>query len=965
MIPDTRPLAQLLRQRITGEVRFDSSSLAMYATDSSNYRQVPVGVVVPRTIDDVVATITTCREFDIPILNRGAGTSLAGQTCNAAIILDFSKYLNNVLELSPELRWARVQPGTILDDLCNRAQLHELTFGPDPATRDRCTLGGMLGNNSCGVHSIMSGRMSDNVEELEILTSDGVRMRVGPTTEEELEQIIAEGGRRGEIYAGLKRIRDRYGDLIRTRFPKLPRRVSGFNLDELLPENGFNVARALVGTEGTCVTILEAKLRLVPNPRSRSLLVLGYKDVFTSADESPRIMESKPIGLEGLDEYLRSFQLAKPNLTPEEASLLPEGHGWLLVEFGGDTREEADTKAQELISRLSRAPSVPSVKFTTPREARMVWDLRKSGLGATAFLPGGRNAWPGWEDAAVPPHKLGAYLREFTVLRDSYRYESAMYGHFGDGCVHMRLNFDLFSREGVKKFVSFIDAAGDLVASHGGSMSGEHGDGQARAHLLPKMFGDELVEAFHEFKQIWDPKRLMNPGKVVDSRGPDENLRLGSEYRPWRPETTFRFPESDGSFARAMLRCIGVGKCRRLEGGGMCPSFMVTREETHSTRGRARLMQEMLRGEIIRDGWRSEEVKESLELCLSCKACKTDCPTRVDLATYKAEFLSHYYRGHWRGMSAYVIGLIPWWARLASIAPGIANFFSQTEPFAGIMKRVTGIARERRLPRFAPQTFRTWFGKRRSVETGEGRRVILWADTFNNHFSPDVARAATEVLESAGWRVELPRRHLCCGRPLYDHGFIDLAKRLLREILHELHQEIEAGTPVIVLEPSCAAVFRDELTALFPDDASALKLSRQTFLFAEFLQKYAPDLTVACLEQDALFHGHCHQRAIAGTRSDEILLERMGVKVETPENGCCGMAGGFGFRAATFPVSVQIADRALTPALKEATNDTLVVADGFSCREQIRHVSGREALHLAQVIRMALQLHEKDRPPTG
>jgi FAD/FMN-containing dehydrogenase/Fe-S oxidoreductase len=879
--------------------------------------------------------------------------------------MDFSKFVNRVVGVDPDRKLARVQPGTILDDLRDAAEKHRLTFAPDPATHDRCTLGGMIGNNSCGIHSIMSGRTSENIEELEILTYRGVRMRVGRTTEEELDAIILQGGPRGEIYSRLRALRDRYADLIRARFPRLPRRVSGYNLDDLLPENGFDLARALVGTEGTCVTILEATVRLVYSPPVRSLLVLGYPDVFTAADRVPEILTFGPVGLEGMDDYLRNFLRAKRGLRPEEVDLLPEGTGWLLVEFGGETREDADAKARRLMDAFDGKPGAPSMKLANARETALVWEVRKSGLGATAFLPGGKNTWPGWEDAAVPPDRLGGYLREFAALRDRYGYESAMYGHFGDGCVHMRLDFDLQSREGIAKFVRFIDEAGDLIVRHGGSMSGEHGDGQARAFLLPKMFGPELVEAFREFKATWDPDGKMNPGKIVDSYGPDENLRLGENYKPWQPETHFHFPEGDGDFARTTLRCVGVGKCRRLEGGTMCPSFMATREEKYSTRGRARLFQEMIRGDVIRNGWRSREVKEALDLCLSCKGCKTDCPVNVDMATWKAEFLSHYYKGRVRPLEAYAMGLIHRWARIASLFPVLANRAMQAPVLGRAMKRVLGIAPERRMPKFAAESFRKWFSRNRGWRSpkkgGDAgaewqQTVVLWADTFNNHFLPDTARAALEVLEAAGWKVVVPRQSLCCGRPLYDHGMLDLAKRLLRQVLKALRAEIAAGVPVVVLEPGCAAVFRDELPNLFPGDEAAQRLSGQVYLLAEFLEKFAPDWRRPRLARKAVFHAHCHHKAVMNVHHDEALLAAMGIEAGAPEPGCCGMAGSFGFRRENYDISMQIGERALLPAVRSAGPDDLVIADGFSCRKQIAQATGRDALHLAQVIRMALEL---------
>src|SRR5579885_559501 len=711
---DLVALAKSLRRAVSGEVAFDEGSRALYAADASNYRQPPIGIVIPRTTDDVIATIATCRSYGVPVLNRGGGTSLAGQCCNAAVVIDMSKYLNHIVEIDPARRLAVVEPGVILDDLRAEAEKHGLTFGPDPATHNRCTLGGMLGNDSCGVHSLMAGKTVDNTDSLDVLTYSGLRLTVGKTDDSELNELLRQQDARATIYRRLRALRDRYGDLVRERYPKIPRRVSGYNLDELLPEKGFNVARALVGTEGTCVTVLEATTRLVYSPPARSLLVLGYPDAFSAGDHVMEVLAHGPVGLEGIDSRLVGY-MRKKKLHPQDIELLPEGGGWLPVEFGGESKEESDERARRLMDELKRQDHAPTMKlFDDPAQEHMVWEIRESGLGATAFVPGEPDAWPGWEDSAVPPEKVGTYLRDFRTLLDKYHYVCSLYGHFGQGCVHCRISFDLKTAEGIKHYRSFISEAADLVVSYGGSLSGEHGDGQSRAEFLPKMFGEELVGAFREFKAIWDPDWQMNPGKVVKPHRMDEDLRLGADYEPPQPKTYFQFPEDSGSFARAALRCVGVGKCRRMGGGTMCPSFMVTREEEDTTRGRAHALFEMLQGDPIRGGWHDQHVKETLDLCLSCKGCKRDCPVNVDMATYKAEFLSHYYAGRLRPRSAYAMGLIAVWARLASAMPGIANAITQTPGLRALAKAAGGIAPERDLPAFAGETFKAWF--RRSEE---------------------------------------------------------------------------------------------------------------------------------------------------------------------------------------------------------------------------------------------------------
>ena len=953
-VVDASALASALTRHVRGDVRFDDGTRALYATDGSNYRQIPIGVVLPRNADDVIATISLAREFGAAILCRGGGTSLAGQGCNVAVVLDFTKYMAEILEIDPVRRIARVQSGVVLDRLRNAAEKHHLTFGPDPATHDRCTLGGMIGNNSCGVHSVMAGKTDDNIEELDILTYDGVRMKVGQTSDAEIEKIVGEGGRRSEIYAGLKRLRDTYSDLIRKRYPNIPRRVSGYNLNYLLPENGFHVARALVGSEGTCVTVLEASCRLVESPPERVLLVIAYPDIFQCADRVPEIMAHHPIGLEGIDELLVEFSRRR-QLNREGLALLPPGGGWLFAEFGATTFAEAESQARALMQSLSHGAKPPSMRlFTDKKQARQVWDVRESALGATSHVPGEPPGWEGWEDAAVTPEKLGSYLRDLDKLMQGYGYRSALYGHFGHACVHMRINFDLESKQGIAKYRKFVEEAADLVISYGGSLSGEHGDGQSRAELLPKMFGPELVQTFREFKALWDPDWKMNPGKVVEPYKLDENLRLGADYKPWQPQTHFQFPEDHGSLASATLRCVGVGKCRRDEGGVMCPSFRVTREEEHSTRGRAHLLWEMTKGDVIRDGWRDQRVKGSLDLCLACKGCKSDCPVGVDVATYKAEFLSHYYKGRLRPRSAYAFGNIDVWARLASKAPGLTNLATQLPFLRDIAKSIAGIPRERSIPAFAPQTFRHWFNRRKPKNIN-GEPVLLWQDTFNNYFLPDTAKAAVDVLESAGYCVVLPKAELCCGRPLYDWGMLDRAKKLLLKILVTLGTEIKQDIPIVVLEPSCAAVFRDELLNLFPEDDRARRLSQQTFLLSEFLEKKAKHFQLPKLARKALVHGHCHHKSVMRMTDEESVLRKMGIDFHTPALGCCGMAGSFGFEADKYETSIAIGELELLPAVRNADPDCLVIANGFSCREQIAQCTNRRALHLAEVIQMAVR----------
>ncbi len=951
---DAPRLARELIAAVAGEVRFSEGSRALYANDSSVYRQVPIGVVIPKSTDDVVAAVAVCRAHGVPIFGRGAGTGLAAQTVNEAVLFDFSKYMNAILELDHEGRYARVQPGIVLDRLREAAEEHQLTFGPDPATHSRCTLGGMIGNNSCGTHSILAGVTADNIESLDMLLYDGTRLTApSAVDDEELERLIAAGGRVGEIYTRLRDLRDRHAELIRERYPKIPRRISGYNLDALLPENGFNVAAALVGTEATCGLVLEARCKLIPSPQSRSLVLLGYDDCPTAADQVPEIMRFDPIGLEAFDRRLVRNELVKG--FKRRTDLLPDGEAWLLVEFGADSDEDANDQAESFLAAMKEGddPHVDARIYEDSDDVAQVWEIREGGVG-NSKVPGEHPGWPSWEDAAVAPEQTGDYLRDLERLCDKHgRQISCYFGHVGHGCMHTRIDFDFLTPEGVRNYRAFMEDAGDLVASYGGSLSGEHGDGHARAELLPKMFGPEVVEAFREFKAIWDPDGRMNPGKIVDPYPLDTHLRMDPSYRTRRVTTNFAFPGDGGSFAAATERCFGVGACRDQE-GVMCPSYQVTLEEKHSTRGRARLLFEMMRTDSLADGWRNEEVKEALDLCLACKGCKHECPVRVDMATYKAEFLSHYWKRRLRPRQAYALGLIYWEARLASHAPRLANLLTQRGPLAALGKRIAGVAPERTPPAFASQPFTDWFRERGA--RGAGRpRVLLWPDTFNNFFHPEVAIAATEVLEAAGHQVVIPQRPLCCGRPLYDYGMLDLAKRQLRQTLAALHEEIEAGTPLVALEPSCGAVFRDELVEMLPHDEDAKRLSRQTFSFGEFLARDGSDWQPPHLARRVLVHFHCHQRATSDIDCDRRVLDRLGVDYEVLDDGCCGLAGSFGYeQGERYEVSVKAGEQKLLPAVRAAERGTAIVTDGFSCRSQIEHGSDRSSLHIAQLVRMAL-----------
>jgi FAD/FMN-containing dehydrogenase/Fe-S oxidoreductase len=1063
-----RELEALLTKTLRGDVRFDLGSRALYAADSSNYRQLPIGVILPRDAADVEAALAACRATGAAVLPRGAGTSLAGQCANVAVVFDFSRYMNALSFIDPVARLATVEPGIVLDRLREAAECHHLTYAPDPATHSRCTLGGMIGNNSCGVHGLLGGKVADNVESLDLVLYDGTRITVGRTSPAQLKALIHSGGRVGEIYAGLARLRDRYEPLIRQKFPRIPRRVSGYNLDELLDKNGFHVARALVGSEGTCATVVSATLNLAASPPFRVLTALAFPDAFLAADAAPRVLKCNPIGLEGFDGLLLQFMRRK-NLAVDDVSLLPPGGGFLLVEMGAWGQAEAEEKAKALVRAAQGWPVRPAARIYSSEDAARVWHVRESALGATVFVPGEPEGWEGWEDAGVPPARLGDYLRQLTALMAEYGYRSALYGHYGQGCVHLRINFDFRTIEGLRRFREFIDRAADLVLSFGGSLSGEHGDGQARAALLPKMFGPDLMRAFREFKAIWDPDNRMNPGKLVDAArvyDPVENLRhhlrrdqplfghlrwgqlpsasprhhlrwgqspsahtrqkegavsetvarvLTVEAGPKEPEaaleTHFVFAADGGSFERATERCVGVGACRKTEGGVMCPSYRATGEEQYSTRGRARLLWEMLAGALREEGFKSKAVHQALDLCLSCKACKSECPVQVDMAACKSEYLAQRYKHRLHPLHHYIFGFADKLACLGSLTPALTNALL-TGPITGpLIKRIVGVARERQLPKLAAKSYtkahaansettnvprtavkgtgfspyikpdheagalapeeklrapslRLFSGARvgdlesqpASAHRPEGQsappQVVLWPDTWNNYYHPQTLAAAELLITEAGFTVTIPKGHICCGRPLYDFGLLAAARSYLARVLDRIAPQIEAGLPFIFLEPSCASVFKDELLELFPKDARAQRMSRQVWLLADFLAAKAPNFAAGRLAgAHILLHGHCHHKAVFGGPANEIaLLRQAGATVEAIQAGCCGMAGPFGLEADKFEVSKAIANDGLLPAVEAASPATLIVADGFSCREQISQLGHREALHFAEVL---------------
>jgi len=961
-------LERTLRGVLRGDVQFDGGTLGAYSTDSSNYRQVPLGVVFPRDRDDVVAAVVACAEFGVPVLARGAGTSLAGQACNEAVVIDTSRFMTRIIEIDPDKRLARVEPGVVLDDLRAAAEAYGLTFGPDPATHAWCTLGGMIGNNSCGAHALYAGKTVDNVDSLEVVTYSGDVLDLGAYDDRQYANAVAQGGAAAPILGGLRELGKRYADLIRDRYPNIPRRVSGYNLDELLPERGFHVARAIVGSESTCAIVTAATVMLSTSPRHRRLIVLGYRDIFAAADAVPSLLRHSLLALEGFDAAL-THQMASQGLNVAELDLLPAGAGWLLAEVGDDDATIADDTARDLIASLPA--DVNFVSFTDIADQRRIWNVRDSALGASARRDGGGHNFEGWEDAAVSPARLGEYLRGLKLLWDEYGYTGTWYGHFGQGCVHTRNNFDFGTTRGLAQFRTFVERAADLVISLGGSLSGEHGDGQARGELLGRMYGPELLVAFRQFKAIFDPLGRMNPGKLVDAYPLDANMKFGPAYKSTHLQPSFfAFADDGGSLQMAAERCVGVGRCRRDDTGIMCPSYRATRDERHSTRGRAKLLVEMFQGEVTPASWRNQDVRASLDLCLSCKGCAVDCPTHVDMATYKAEFLSHHYRRRLRPRAMYALGLIPWTARVASRMPRVANVLLRWAVSSSVLLRAAGLTTRRRPPAFARKPLRRMPIARSTPQADP--TVVVWPDTFTNAYRPDQAVDLIAVLQELGERVVIPADWACCGRPLYDMGMLGLARRTLRRLLDVLDPYVRAGLPIVVIEPSCLAAFRDELPGLLSDDPRAARLAGAVRSPSEFLltldrltERVAARTTNTARGKRSVIHPHCHERAAGNTGADRKLLQTLGYDVSILDAGCCGLAGSFGFRAEHEALSRKIGNEYWLPKLRKELAGGRLVATGFSCVTQLDHLDGPLATSPISLVRGFLEESSSPRNPAS
>jgi FAD/FMN-containing dehydrogenase/Fe-S oxidoreductase len=948
----SRDLAAALRAAGVTDVDDSARRRAEYSSDASNYRVVPSVVVFPRHVDEAVAALDVARRAAVPVTSRGAGTSIAGNAVGSGVVLDFSKHLNRVLAVDPEARTAVAEPGAILDDITAAAAPHGLRFGPDPSTHSRASIGGSVGNNACGSRALRYGRAADNVVSLDVLTAAGERFsarRMG-------RDGLAAAGPAGRVGVALDRLVTAHLGMIRSEFGRFTRQVSGYSLEHLLPENGADLAKFLAGTEGTLVMVTGATVALVPSPKAVALAVLGYPGMPEAADAVPGLLPHRPVALEGMD--ARLVEVFRVRRGAAAVPALPRGESWLFAETAGDTEAEARAVAQRLIADAGSLDAL----VVTGAPARALWRVREDGAGLGSRTPAGAPAWPGWEDAAVPPRHLGSYLRDFAALMTGHGLDGLSYGHFGDGCVHIRIDFPFSTAP--ERYRRFVTAAAQLVGKYGGSMSGEHGDGRARSELLPAMYTPEAINVMAAVKAIFDPGNLLNPGVLVDPAPLDADLRVPQARPLSRPpghRLGFAYPHDGGDLSAAVHRCVGVGKCRAdttATGGVMCPSWLATRDEKDSTRGRARVLQELANGTLVR-GFAAAEVAESLDLCLSCKGCSSDCPAGVDMATYKAEVLYQRYRRRPRPPAHYSLGWLPRWARLASRAPGLANAVLRAPGLAGLAKRTGGIDPRRPLPRFAPQTFRAWFAARPG--TRQGTPVLLWVDTFTDYFTPEVGRAAVRVLEAAGYAVDIPAESVCCGLTWISTGQLDGARRQLRRTLAALDPAVQAGTPVIGLEPSCTAVLRGDITELLPDDPRARQVRAVTRTLAELLagdeRWVPPDLAGV----RAVAQPHCHHHAVMGWHADSALLARAGADV-TAVGGCCGLAGNFGVERGHYDISLAVAETALLPAVRaarEADGDAVVLADGFSCRTQLDQLAGVSGVHLAQLL--ASRLDESGR----
>jgi len=944
-----------LRNVIRGDVRFDAASRLLYSTDASMYQVEPVGVVIPRDGDDVQAALEVARRHRVAVLPRGGGTSLTGQTVNHALVLDFSRHMDQMLEVNAEELWARVQPGLVQDNLNDQVRSLGLQFGPDTSTSNRATLGGMLGNNSGGSHSIAYGLTVEHVIELTTRLADGSRAVFGEVTPEAFAAKCRAPGLEGEIYREVARIRDTYADEIRTRYPAHWRRVSGYNLDELVKDRPLNMARVVVGSEGTLVTVLEAKVRLVRRPRKTALEVIHYHDIQEALESSQPILETGPYAVELTDKMI--LDLARNNIEQSQRMGFVQGDpaAIMIVEYAGETDAEVRAKIEALDAcrQRGRFGYAAHVARDTA-EQQSIWKLRKAGLGLLLGMKGDKKPIAFVEDTAVEPRHLAEFVSSFREIFAKHDTVGAYYGHCSVGCLHIRPVIDLKTPRGLEQVRAIADEITDLVVRFRGTLSSEHGDGRARSPYLEKLFGPRLMQAFRELKHAFDPDNRMNPGNLVAPVGITDHLRYGTQYTTWEPSTLLDFSEQ-GGFAAAIEMCNGVGACRKTLEGTMCPSYMATKDEEHSTRGRANALRAALSGRLPKAEFTGRRLYEVMDLCLECKGCKAECPANVDMAKLKYEFLHHYYEANGLPLRNRLFGQIAKVNRLGSRLPALVNRLSGLAPSRWALEKIAGIDRRRPLPSLAAETFDDWFRRHTPPAAAPRGEVVLFNDTFVTYNVPEIARAAVEVLEAAGYRVVLVDRK-CCGRPLISKGMLTQAREHAAWNVAQLAPYARRGVAIVGLEPSCLLTLRDETVDLLrTDDARAV--ARQSLLFEEFLVRERGRglaLKFGANGRKALLHGHCHQKALVGTAPTVAALRWAGFEVSEVDSGCCGMAGSFGFEREHYDVSVALGNRRLAPAVKAAPAETEIVAPGISCRQQIQHLAGRRAKHPAEVLREAL-----------
>ena len=959
---ERQDIADELRRRVEGEVRFDPYSRLLYSTDASIYQMEPVGVVIPRNAADVQAVVEFAAGEGIPVLPRSGGTSLAGQTVNHAIVMDFSKYMNRVLEVNPEEQWARVEPGIILDQLTRQVGTHGLQYAPDPTTANRACVGGGIGNNTCGAHSVIYGKTLDHIRELDVILSDGSAAHFGALTPAELESRLSAGGLEGDIYRGVLRIAEEQKDEIDRTYARIQRRVSGYNLDEFILDGDrnagpVNLARMVVGSEGTLCVVTEARVNLVPRPTMTSLSVLHFRSVFDASEATMRVLRHDPSSVEMIDKMV--LDRCRDALGQSRLLSFIDGDpgAMLIVEFYGESEAELTAKMDGLKADAGLAYACVNILDRAGQAA--VWNVRKGGLGLLMSIRGDAKPIPFVEDPAVDPSVMGDFVRRFDQIVTDHGTTAGYYGHAAVGCLHIRPMISLKGQEGIDKMVSIGDAVSDLIKEFGGSMSGEHGDGIVRGVWTRKMFGDQIYNAFRELKHTWDPGDIMNPGKIIDTPPMTENLRYGTAYQPIQLDTALDF-SSDFGYSGAVEMCNGMGACRKLD-GSMCPSFMATRDEEHSTRGRANLLRAALSGRMLEGAEGSitdQRLHQALDLCLECKACKAECESGVDMAKLKYEFLNYYHEKHGVPLRSRIFANINALNRLGSRYAPVTNWMTGNRLGRSIASALFGVSAERKQPPFARQSLPDWFAKRNrnAVSPAKFGTVALYNDTFMNYNYPEIGIAAVELLEAAGYEVELVNG-ACCGRPMISKGLLEQARQQARDNLGHLATFARRGVPVVGCEPSCLLTLRDEYPDFVTGEDASL-VAGNSFLIDEFLATAQSndrlDLAFSDLTKRVLFHGHCHQKAIVGTDNALAALNMPpGYEAELINAGCCGMAGSFGFEREHYDISMQIGGLSLFPAI-EAKPDWEVAVMGVSCRQQVEHGTGRRARHLVEVLRDAV-----------